>query len=498
MEFEGAVGPNGVVEFDTEDGCDVLVVLEGDPKALLLSTELGKGKVSDPGLTVPPDGAAGLVSVVAFVVGKGGTGGDAPDVMVETPVPEIKLRVVESTLPDVAVLGTDSEGELELDPGGIPDWPDGLFDEAVGPRLLVEFVKEKGGVNPEAVGAVGLGKPVLGLVVKGVIVSGRVKLEELIGPVREPLGRLCNPVENPNALVGLFVTFVEFGMGKGADELGIGTEALLETPEGIIPVELLILIVRLPESTVEFAAEPVGMGAELKDTGPGPVGIRLPEDPNVGVVAFGSGKGADEPPVPTDCPFGLPEGVPDEARVKVDDKLLETAGVVNVPGFEAPVGPVIDGVELVIGNGVIWEPLGEEWLNGGDCIVWLLLGGVDGVWLNIPVLRGELMTPVECPVIDIVELDHGVPVGIPVPRVREDDIVIADWFREGDTPGVMLDKAVPVGPEGGAVEFVIGNGGNVEENPKLAGSLERLDSSTDDLLDAIVDNEPGFEVPEIE
>lgn len=67
-----------------------------------------------------------------------------------------------------------------------------------------------------------------------------------------------------------------------------------------------------------------------------------------------------------------------------------------------------------------------------------------------------------------------------------------------DILDVMLEKAVPVGPKGEAVEFVIGNGGNVEEDPKLATSLEILDSSMDDLVDTTVGSELGCRVPENE
>lgn len=43
----------------------------------------------------------------------------------------------------------------------------------------------------------------------------------------------------PDGPVGLLVILVEFGMGKGAGELGICAEALFEPPEGVMPVELL-------------------------------------------------------------------------------------------------------------------------------------------------------------------------------------------------------------------------------------------------------------------
>lgn len=95
------------------------------------------------------------------------------------------------------------------------------------------------------------------------------------------------------------------------------------------------------------------MGVELKEIGPGPVGTRLPVDPNVGIVAFDSGKGADELLIPIDCPIGLLDGDPVEMGVEIDDKLTEPVGGMNVPGFEAPVGPVVGNVELVKGKGIV-------------------------------------------------------------------------------------------------------------------------------------------------
>lgn len=60
-------------------------------------------------------------------------------------------------------------------------------------------------------------------------------------------------------------------------------------------VALVLPEVKLPGGTVEFVNGPVGSGVELKDIGPGPVGTRLPVDPDmVGTVAFDNGKGAEE------------------------------------------------------------------------------------------------------------------------------------------------------------------------------------------------------------
>lgn len=88
MALDEAVGPNDIVEFETEDGSNVSDVPEDELKALLLSMELGMGKDSVPEFTVPPDGAVGLGSAVIFVKGKGGMDGDTSDVSVGTPVPE--------------------------------------------------------------------------------------------------------------------------------------------------------------------------------------------------------------------------------------------------------------------------------------------------------------------------------------------------------------------------------------------------------------------------
>lgn len=77
--------------------------------------------------------------------------------------------------------------ELEL---RLTDWPDGPLDDAVGPKLSVEFERGNGGVNPEAVGVDKLAKPVPDLVMKGVTVNERVSLDELTGLVGELLDRL--------------------------------------------------------------------------------------------------------------------------------------------------------------------------------------------------------------------------------------------------------------------------------------------------------------------
>lgn len=83
---------------------DVCEVPGGEPKALLLSIELGTGKGSVTVFPIPLDGAVGLGSIVLFVKGKGGA-----DVIVDNVVPATKLPVVVGkTLPGLSVLEIDS------------------------------------------------------------------------------------------------------------------------------------------------------------------------------------------------------------------------------------------------------------------------------------------------------------------------------------------------------------------------------------------------------
>ncbi|KAI1771639.1 hypothetical protein F4818DRAFT_444966 [Hypoxylon cercidicola] len=140
----------------------------------------------------------------------------------------------------------------------------------VGPELSVEFGNGNGGVETTDWETDEITELVLDPIVYDVTVNDRDALVEPIEIEGEPLDRFAVPVDViPDGTAVLLGIFVEFDMGNGTD-------------------------VKLPAGTVELVIGPVGTGAELKDTGPGPVGTRLPVDPNiVGTVALDNGKGAE-------------------------------------------------------------------------------------------------------------------------------------------------------------------------------------------------------------
>lgn len=242
-----------------------------------------------------------------------------------------------------------------------PDWPDGPLDGPVAaPELSVEFDNGNGGVDASDWEPDGVIEPTLGIVVNGVTVNGIDVLEGPTGIERDSVGRFEDPVEVMPVDPGAPLTvFVELGMGNGADDPEVWAVTLLETPEPAILDMLVIPPVEPPERMLEFVNGPVGIGVVLRETGPGPVGTRLPVDPNiVEVVELENGNGAEIEDVgnpglplePTDCPVGLPKEDPVELRVEVDETLV---GGKIVPEFDTPVELTAGEVELDIENGAV-------------------------------------------------------------------------------------------------------------------------------------------------
>lgn len=122
---------------------------------------------------------------------------------------------------------------------------------------------------------------------KGVPIDGIVELEGPFGGLVGPVEILIDDAKEPLAEI------VALGMGNGADEPGTWAVIPLETPELMVPPALLGPTVEPIESVVVFINDPVGIGVELRETGPGPVDTRLPVDDNTGVVALLNGNGGD-------------------------------------------------------------------------------------------------------------------------------------------------------------------------------------------------------------
>ncbi|XXH05801.1 hypothetical protein Hte_012239 [Hypoxylon texense] len=291
-------------------------------------------------MAVPLDGAVGPGGAVVFVKEKGGMGADNPDDNVRSSVLEAEPLAAEDTVPvvmvpeigPVPVVVAGPTVELGFD---VPlDWPDAPLDETVGPKLPVEFDSGNGGVEITDWETDEISEPALGPVVNGVTGSGEDALEDPTG-TGEPVDGFAVPVGvMPDGSVVPLGIFVEFGMGNGTD-------------------------VKLPGGTVEFVNGPVGPGVELKDIGPGPVGTRLPVDPDiVGAVALDNGKGAEEL-LALDIPVAPLEWIlvgPENGNVEFDrGKGTEVVGVTGLPLelMGCPVGPVTSEVELVMGNGAV-------------------------------------------------------------------------------------------------------------------------------------------------
>lgn len=164
---------------------------------------------------------------------------------------------------------------------------------------------------------------------------------------------------------------------------------------------------KLPGGAVEFVNGPVDIGTELKDIGPGPVGTRVPVDPDiVGTVALDNGKGAE---VLLALNVAVPVGlvIVDRDVERDEEKGTEDIGIngllLEPEGCPVPVGPAIDEVELVMGKGAVWELLKL-------CADWPPLGIIDpdavpdGVGVDRPV--GPVVIPV-CPPDEAVALDNG-------------------------------------------------------------------------------------------
>ncbi|KAI1101638.1 hypothetical protein F4804DRAFT_335054 [Jackrogersella minutella] len=460
MVWLEAVTTDVAVEFETGDEDKVCENPFDTLDILLVPIVTGTDPVLE--ITVPLGCTVGMGSTVTFVKGKGGTDDDTPDGCVGTPVPEVDPKTVEDTFPGPDVPVMDSVLVVVAGPVVKPvDWTESPVD----PKLFVEFDKGNGGIGTGDIEADELIVPALVRVVKGVIVNGRDVFEVLVKVEDKPLDGFPDPfVVRPDGFTELSV---EFSMGNGADELEIWPVVILETPELIELVMVIIPVVELPVITVEFVIGPTDLGAteDIVDKGT--------------VIEFG---------------------------------ML--------------VGPNVGEVMLLIGKGAVGEPVDEVLLNGKADDDRLPLGGTD-VNVDIPVLKREPEVMAVCPVADEVELDIGGAVwlfellveldrgnggeengtderedgavpGNPVLRVCElllkkllvrgtvGEVPGIDWLPGGEVPEVE-----PVGPDADAVEFGMGNGGLDEENKTLVSTL-LFTPGADDVL-KIVD--PNIEVP---
>ncbi|KAL7621224.1 hypothetical protein AAE478_008541 [Parahypoxylon ruwenzoriense] len=242
-----------------------------------------------------------------------------------------------------------------------------------------------------------------------------------------------------------------------------------------MPVVLETPVLRAPVGAVKLVGNPDGRGVILKETGPGPVGTRLPVDPNiVGVVILDNGNGAEAlpklltPDAPVDRIEEATVGPEGSDGVNVDNPVPKELVV-------TPVCLVTDTVELGHGNGCV---------NCDEVKLELL----DSVLFAIRELL--LASP------------EPAPVGVPI-EVKGVDVTV-DWVALETVP----NEAVPVGWEMDAVELVTGYGGGEEDTPGLATTLplnpvagsgtEELSPDTIGPVGITVDSDPGFKVPECE